>query len=189
MGSSIDFVAALEKHVQETQTSPLWKVLQEVEQIDTSSDKISKNAENHLLDALLYAKQSLGKTLYGENEMTHNEKEKARLFDGGQWKWQTDTDYVYRMRGHTGEIHARAYSWNREAVYFTDGSLTWYMPNKVIEIKLSDGSWYYPWGEPKQDVPETVRPPSCQHKWVDVGVMHPKWVCFYCDKEQMEDDK
>jgi len=115
-------------------------------------------------------------------ELRRNE-EKQRLFDEGQWKWQTDTDYVYRMRGHTGEVHARVYSWNREAVYFTDGGLSWYMPSRVIEIKLSDGSWYYPWAEPKEG--DATREPACQHEYVDVGFMHPKVVCKHCDTEKL----
>lgn len=68
--------------------------------------------------------------------------------------------------------------------FMEDGLIT---KKQALDI-LSNDSWYYPWGEPKQDAPETVRPPSCQHEYVDVGFMHPKVVCKHCNVEKSDEE-
>lgn len=70
---------------------------------------------------------------------------------------------------------------------YDSGVAIWYklmMSKKTDLDTFSNNIWYYPGGEPKQDVPETVHAPSCQHEYVDVGFMHPKLACKFCDKEK-----
>ena len=70
----------------------------------------------------------------------------------------------------------------KEMNWRTPGHLEFTTGN-AARILMGD-SWYYPWGAPRKEEPETVLPPTCQHKWVDVGVMHPKIVCYHCDIEK-----
>lgn len=46
-----------------------------------------------------------------------------------------------------------------------------------------DGDTYLPSGIPGVHPGESLKK-ECDHKWVEVGFMHTKTVCYYCDKEK-----
>lgn len=116
------------------------------------------------------------------------EAEKRSLFDGKKWTLDRNKNYTYQTVPEAEKkVYASPIKLEEAGIYWSNGLATWYTPTKGIKIQLSDGSWYYPWQrEEEEDEEEKPKEPECQHKWVDVGVMHPKVVCYFCDKEKTE---
>ena len=117
--------------------------------------------------------------------------EKQALWDPySGWKVKSGKFYSYRTRVDHAERLAKSTGCMTDnlgqIMYWTNGQAQWQTRGESVEVQLSDGSWYYPWGQPRPE-PETVLPPSCQHEYVDVGFMHPKVVCKFCDSEKPVD--
>lgn len=112
--------------------------------------------------------------------------EKASLFNGKYWTLTPGKIYGLKGLRDSGEFKylgvARADYYAFQHV--TTGRLI-EAHTKAMQVQLSDGSWYYPWGEPtEKHEGDARREPACVHEYVDVGFMHPKIVCKFCDKEK-----